>query len=489
MSKRNLSSGFIFNIIGAVVPIIISLAVVPLYIHGIGLPRYGIVTLCWVFLGYFEFLDFGMSRASSNALAKLPPDDTFTRSRVLMTAIYTNFALGIIGGIAMLLVGHVIFSDFIKIPDDLKSEVIAAYPWMAAMLPLGMIGSVLKGAIEAHERFALSNTLNVLSNVGGQVVPLASAFIWSPSLLVVLPALVAVRFFYVVASFCQIIKIERPLHVMVFDRVWLRRLFGYGSWVSVSNLLNPLLDTTNQVVIGSILGSGAVANYSVPMNLAMRSQIVATALARTLFPRMSRVSRAEAMEITQNTAGTLAYGFAIISGPAILFSSSFLHLWIGPRFATESATVAQILLFGAWINGVAFLPYNFLQAQGRPNITAKISLIEILPFFAVLYQLIQWMGLPGAALAWTLRVSINCVALFLLSGCIDHKQKRLLPVIGLMVICTVISILVPMTIVQAFLASLLSFLIFSACSIIFDPPSKRIFARILRKIFRNKSFS
>ena len=78
-------------------------------------------------------------------------------------------------------------------------------------------------------------------------------------------------------------------------------------------------------------------------------------------------------------------------------------------------------MFGAWANGIAFLPYGFLQARGKPHVTAKVGIAEIVPFFLVLWFLTTRLGLPGAALAWTLRVTANCIVLHLLSGCIPDR--------------------------------------------------------------------
>ena len=71
MIRSRFSANFTYNVIGALLPLVVSLGTVPFYIHQIGLARYGVVTITWVLLGYFGFLDFGMSRASANASASL----------------------------------------------------------------------------------------------------------------------------------------------------------------------------------------------------------------------------------------------------------------------------------------------------------------------------------------------------------------------------------------------------------------------------------
>ena len=485
-SRTTFSKNFLYNIVGALLPIVVSLGTVPFYIHQIGLARYGVVTITWVLLGYFGFLDFGLSRATANALAKLGHASPRERSPVLMTAFYCNLCLGIVAGIVMYGIGYLVLLHLVKIPADLLAETKSAFPWMAAMLPLGILAGITTGALESRERFLLSNTLGSLGTMAGQVLPLICCYVIGPSLDVVIPATLITRLVVVLLTYGIVIRLEWPLRLLDFDMAWLRKLFGYGSWVSISSLLNPLLDTSNQLIIGATLGVAAVAGYSVPMTLAMRSQVVATALSRTLFPRMSRLSHVEALDNMQRATRSLAYGFGMVCGPAILFSGAFLRIWIGPHFQETSQTVAQILMFGAWMNGVAFLPYSFLQAQGRPHITATVGMFEVIPFFAVLWLLIESFGLPGAALAWTLRVSINCILLFVLSGAIKRETIILVPGIGLMLASLMVALVVPMSIATSAIAAAIVGLMFALLTYVLDPTLRATSQRLGQKLLQSR---
>ena len=480
MSRKAFSANLVYNVFGALLPLATSLGTVPFYIHQIGLARYGVVTISWVLLGYFGFLDFGLSRASANALAKLGTPQE--RSPVLVTAFCCNLGLGLIGGLILYAVGHLVLLHLVKVPGSLMGETSAAYPWMAAMLPLGMLSGVATGALESRERFLTSNMLSTFGTMSGQLVPLVCAYAIGPSLEVVIPATLLARVLAVAISYVVVIRSEWPVSLFDVDRVWMRRLFGYGSWVSVSSILNPLLDTSNQLIVGAMLGAAAVANYSIPMTLAVRSQVFATALARTLFPRNSRVSQAEADENTRQATTSLAYGFGMICAPAIFLSGPFLRLWVGQRFAFESVAVAQIVMFGAWSNGVAFIPYGFIQARGKPHITAKVGLVEIIPFLLVLWLFISTMGLPGAAWAWTIRVTINLFALLWLSGCFNRDVWRLAPSLVLMCAALAIARLVPMTAVVAFCFAIPFGLCFAFLSYRFDPMLRNVALAAARRI-------
>jgi len=89
-----------------------------------------------------------------------------------------------------------------------------------------------------------------------------------------------------------------------------------------------------------------------------------------------------------------------------------LKLWLGPEFAEHSFRVLQWLAVGVFINCLAQVPFALLQGVGRPDLTAKLHLIE-LPFYLLgLWWLIRDYSIEGAAIAWTVRVTVDALFLF-----------------------------------------------------------------------------
>jgi O-antigen/teichoic acid export membrane protein len=96
----------------------------------------------------------------------------------------------------------------------------------------------------------------------------------------------------------------------------------------------------------------------------------------------------------------------------IVLAEPLLTLWLGREFAVHSTLVLQILAVGIYVNSASQVPYTAIQAIGRPDITAKLHILE-LPFYmvAIVFLIIK-MGIIGAALAWLLRVLIDTLLLF-----------------------------------------------------------------------------
>ncbi|WP_158537634.1 flippase [Bradyrhizobium sp. MOS003] len=417
---KGLVRNYLLNAAGAGLPVVVTLFVLPIYISKIGADRYGMLSLIWVLVGYVGFLDFGLSRASANALSRLASAGPDERVPVLLSSFYLNLALGVAGAVIIYVAGHVVLLHSELVGAQFKSEIIEALPWVALMLPLNMLAGVGTGALESRERFLESNIFSTVNGVLGQVLPLCGALIFGPALSVLVLATFLSRTFTAFCVLSYVHYTERPISFRTYGKSHAKALLGYGAWVSVTSVISPLLDTADQLIIGKLLGPSAVAHYSVPMNMATRSQILAFALAKTVFPRLSNLADVDAKALASRATVTLSYGFALVCVPAILLSRPFLSLWLGEEFARFSAPIAPFLIFGAWINGVAFIPFTFLQSRGRPDLTAKVHIYEIVPFLVSVWLFSEWLGLVGAALAWTLRVTIDFLAL-LAVGKIDRS--------------------------------------------------------------------
>ena len=412
MAGRTLKTNFMINVAGAIVPIAVSLVTVPIYVRHIGDARYGVLSIVWVLLGYFGFLDLGLSRAATNALARLRNAAQEERARVLVTTLALNLMLGLFGGLCLGIFGSYLLQHVLAVPDELKPEIARAFPWIVGLFPLALVSGVGIGALESRERFALCNVLQVSGAAFGQIVPVVLAVTVSPSLDVVIPAAAMARALTVVAILIAVYRGEHPLPLTAFDRRQAAKLVSYGGWISLSGIISPVLNSLDQFVIGSSLSVASVTYYAVPMNLVTRSQIFAGALVRTLFPRLSRVSADEAQLLATRALLVLAHGYAAICAPAIILTPVFFKYWISADFAAVAAPVAQILFFGAWINGLAFVPFGMLQGQGRPDITGKLHAAEVLPYVCVLWTLTSTYGISGAALAWSLRCAVDAACLF-----------------------------------------------------------------------------
>jgi O-antigen/teichoic acid export membrane protein len=410
--KRN----FLINLASPLTRVAVAFVSIPLYVHHVGNARYGVINLVWALLGYAGFLDLGMSRASINALSKLRDAPHAERSRVLVTTLTVSFSLGLVAAVIGYALADFLFSHLVQVPEDLRPEVQQALPWIAAMVPAAFLMGAGLGALESRERFGLANVITILTMTLGQIGPVVVAIVLGPSLGLVIPAIALASFFSLAPLLVMVYREEGPLRLSYFSLPAAKSLLGYGGWISVSGVLGMLIATLDQMIIGALVGVAAVAYYAVAGRLVLQSLLFSSTLARTLFPRLSLVSPAEARELASRALVALVLGYGAVVATAIMLTPAFFRLWLGAEFASVSSPLAQIMFVGVLFNSFITAPFHLLQAQGRPDLPGKMNAIEIVPFFAALWLATTAFGLVGAAVVWTLRQVVEAVIMVWLSG-------------------------------------------------------------------------
>jgi O-antigen/teichoic acid export membrane protein len=461
--KRNT----LYNVAGATLPLVITLVTVPLYLQVIGQVRFGMLAIIWLLLGYLGMLDLGLSTASTHALARARSEEPAVRASIVLTSLIANSCLGLFIAIVVLVGGPWLIGKG-AFPPGIAHELRLALPWLGAAVPIAMAGGVLNGLLTAREEFGRLNVVNLAGTALFQLVPLGAASAFGPELNSILPAAVLARTVPVAILFAMS-RSRVDYGLAGFEGSVLHQLVRYGGWVMVTSLVGPVLVSADQLMIGALLGAAAVAPYSVASNLAVRVAVLPSALAQTLFPRLSGLSEAEATELTGNSFRTMSLVIAIACVPAILLVRPFFIVWLGSQFAAAASPVAQILLVAVWINSLAGLPFTLVRARGQPEIAARFHLLELVPFVVILYFLTGSFGLIGAAVAWLLRVCVDAVLLIRASR-LPASSYAFLPLsAGMVAVAALVAFAVSLTLVEAILLALSSFITLGFLARSLDP--------------------
>src|SRR6185437_7013341 len=87
----------------------------------------------------------------------------------------------------------------------------------------------------------------------------------------------------------------------------------------------------------------------------------------------------------------------------------------GAEFARAGSVVLQWLAAGVLVNAVGIVAFAVLQGVGRPDLTGKLNLAELPVYIVAIVLLAHMFGLPGVALAWTLRVLADTALLYVMA--------------------------------------------------------------------------
>ncbi len=415
LSGRILASSALWSLAAQALPAIVGVVTIPFIVRGLGVERFGVLTLAWMVIGYFSLLDLGLGRAVTKLAAEfLVSTKRPHLDRLVWTAWYLMLGLGIVGTVVLSILSPWLVRTAVKIPVALQRETLHAFYLLACAIPIVVLTTGFRGVLEAAQHFRLTSLIKIPMGVLTFITPLI-ALRFTPNLAVIVGALIAMRLLGAIAyaGMCY-----RAVHIsaspMPIERNVARTLLGIGGWMTVSNVISPLMMGVDRFFVGAFLSVAAVAYYATPFEAVTKCLIIPSAIAAVLFPAFSTASvvdRTRMVGLFRTGARAVFLSMYPIAFVVITFAPELLRLWLGDTFAGQSTEVLRWLAVGVLMNSLAALPFALLQGVGRSETTAKIHLVEAPIYFVLMIWLIRHYGITGAAAAWFARTTLDLALL------------------------------------------------------------------------------
>lgn len=434
----------IYNLLGLGVPLIAAVFSIPILIEVLGTERFGLLTLIWAVVSYFGLFDLGLGLAMTQQLAVVfARNDEDKVGPLVATSCVLMLGLGAGAGSLLALLAPLGVEHLTGVPNP--QEAINAVYVLACSMPAVVLTSGLRGILVAKRSFGIVNLIRLPMGLWTFLGPLAVVFFGSARLDWIAAALAAGR---VVACFGYGFFAWRELpeaHGRMHLRFRLfRSLYETGGWMTVSNIVSPLMGYIDRFFIGVLVSATAVAYFATPQELVTKIWILPGALTTVLFPSFAeQISKRDGK--TWGLFKESIYWLFVLLLPVTtalaIFSHELLTYWIDPDFASHSAMLLQIFSFGILINCMAHVPFTLIQSAGRARLTALVHLVEVPGFVVVLWWLTSTHGAFGAALAWLFRLLVDTLLMFalgvrLLERPVKMMAERKIVLLGLLAIAS-----------------------------------------------------
>ncbi|GAB4246156.1 MAG: O13/O129/O135 family O-antigen flippase [Deltaproteobacteria bacterium] len=423
---KKLASDTVLNLFGQILPLCAAVLLVPGLVRALGLPRFGVLSLSWMLIGYFGLFDLGLGRALTQAVsAKLGRGEGGGIAEVIGTSMAMMLALGILGAVLLSVLSPWIVGRWVAVPAGLRRETLLAVLILSVSIPFVIQTSGYSGVLSSYGRFRLLNAVRIPTGILSYLAPwIVSRF--DARLPAVLAALAASRLisWAAHAAACAA-TVPRGVARWRVRRDRARELLGVGGWMTVSNVVGPFLVSVDRFLVGSMVSLAAVAYYGTPYDVVSRLWMIPGALTMTLFPAFGALSASDRDRAALlHDRGVKAVCLTLFPLVALLvaFAPEGLAVWLGSDFAANASLPLRLLAAGVFVNSLAHVPFALIQGAGRADLVAKLHLAELIPYLLAVVFLIRWRGIEGAALAWTARVWLDGIMMFRLS-------RRLLPAI------------------------------------------------------------
>ncbi|HET8550079.1 MAG TPA: oligosaccharide flippase family protein [Bryobacteraceae bacterium] len=403
----------VWNWLGVGVGLVAGLLLSPYLIRKLGADGYGIWALSFAIVEYYWLTDLGFRSATVKYVAHHSATGEHDKVREVVNTAITYAAL--IGAVilAAVLVIAPKLDKFFQIEPGYATTFPRLVVLITASWCLGAVFNVFGAAVDAVQRFDLTNRVGIL----GTVVRTAGTFV----LLYYGRGLVDIGLM-VVASQC----LTYALHYWNYRRLFAcheisprfanRQVLGqmarFGFHTFLGTISVQIANQSAPILIGHFRPTAFVGYYTLPVRL-----LVYTV---EMVGRIGLVTSANAAELAaRNDLRALVrlaiypnrYCLMLYMPLAIVlwtYGAQLLRVWVGAAFAAQSAPVLPVLLAGSLLAIVGqFSSSMLLQGLGRHQAYSRATFVEAVAGVAAMIIVIPRFGILGAAWVSTIGLIIN----------------------------------------------------------------------------------
>ena len=321
---------------------------------------FGIVAMIGIFFAVAQsFVDSGFS----NALVR----KTDRREEDLSTCFYFNIGVGIVAYIVLFLIAPFI-ADFYNQP--ILSPIIRITGLGVVLNSLCVVQQALftiRIDFKSQAKVTLSAT--IISGIVGVVLAYLEYGVWALVWQGVVMSLVRMGILWLMSKW-------RPK--TGFSKDSFHYLFGYGSKLLASGLLDTIYNNIYPIVIGKFYSPAQLGNYSRALSFAqLPSSNITSILQRVTFPVLSTIQDdmprlqtdyRRLLKLSAFIVFPLMMGLAAVAFPVI-------RIILTPKWEGCSLYL-QIICFALMLYPIHAINLNLLQVKGRSDLFLRLEVIK-----------------------------------------------------------------------------------------------------------------
>ncbi|MCS7052678.1 MAG: flippase [Ignavibacterium sp.] len=412
--NNSISKNTFYNFLGFSLPLFFAIFLIPIIINKLGTERFGLLSLVWVLIGYFSFFDLGIGRALTKIISeKIGLKKTNEIPTLFWTSFIITFLISSLFSIILYFFSNDLINRFLKISSELKIEAILSFYLLLLILPFVATTAALRGILESYQRFDIINIIRLFLGITNFLIP-AIVIQFKNDLFYVVAYLVIFRIIVWIMFFVGALKVDKQLKNFSIKISFIKPIFKLSSWMTISNLTIPIMVYLDRILIGAMISAEAIAYYATPYEVVTKLWIIPTAITGVLFPNFSMnyvVDKNYTVSLLKKSTKYVTLFLLPIILILILFSDYILTVWLGKDFSEKSFVVMRFILLGVFFNCIAQILFSFIEGIGKPDVTAKLQLIELPLYIVLMYYFTKNYSIVGASLVFMLRMLIDFILL------------------------------------------------------------------------------
>lgn len=393
--------------------VLVGIFLSPFILHRLGDAAFGIWTLIFSVTGYYGIFDLGIRSSVVRYVSKFfATRDDENLSRVISTSL---FSYTCIGALAMLVtvVGAIYVDSLFRIPATYHATARWLFLMVGASVAVGFPLGVFGGILEGVQKFYLLNWTTVavtLARAALIVYFLSRGYglLTVAAITVALPLISSLLRAWIAMHAVQV-----PLGLRFVRRETIRLIANYSGVTFIILVAGRLRFQTDELVIGTLLSSAAIAHFSIGARIVDYASEVVTGLAQIFIPMASQ------SDATGNTdrlrkilvGGNRACAFIIfpICAILIILGKSIIEVWVGARYIAVSYPVLVVLIIPFTLMLAQATSGRILFGMGRHKTLAIVTLTEGIANVILSVLLVRPYGIVGDAMGTAIPLTLTMV--------------------------------------------------------------------------------
>lgn len=466
MQKSSLKLNILSSYASQTYLIVISIAILPIYIKYMGAEAYGLVGFFAMLQGLFNLLDFGLTPTISRQTAQYNAGkETALNFRRLFRALSLIFALiAVIGGGSLFLLDNYIATNWLKLENLDINDVLFCLQVMAICAALRWMSGLYRGVISGFEQIvwlSIANSVIATLRFAGVLLymyyfgfTISSFFVFQLVIALLEFAMLAVKSHWLLPR------------ILTQDLIgWsikpVKPLLGFALTIAVTSSVWVLFTQVDKFVLSGILPLSDYGYFTLAVLVAGGILQLSAPISAPIMPRMARLEgegqheqmRQVYLNATQFVAVVVVTAGIVLAAVA----QPILYAWTGDSvISAQAAPVLRLYSLGNTLLALAAFPYYLQYAKGNLKyhfIGSILNVIILVPaiiwaathygaigagwvwFLSQLIYLLFWVSYvhfkiePNINLEWfkSFLPSLISVSLFvwLMTRWIDHSDNRL----------------------------------------------------------------
>jgi O-antigen/teichoic acid export membrane protein len=394
----------------------------PYIVHNLGNEAYGVLALVTSVLGFFAFLDLGVTNASVKYMAEAYAlGDVEKINKIIGSSLVVYLIAGGTGACIIALMTNTLVQRILKIPPGYIADSTFAFYIASCGFLLNMVLGVFASVPKAVQRYDVATKVNIAVSTSLTLLTVFILYLGYG-----LREVVILNFFSSLASLTVYMlvakKLVKGISIKVsYDPATFKQLFAFGAYSLLVMISSAFLFQLDRLMIGSFAGAGQVAFYVVPASIALRIHGFVASIMGVVFPLCSELhATGQQRKLRELYLKASKYSFVLgisIATPLVVLSTQIMAFWMGNEYAAKSSLVLAVLSVSSLFATLTIIPSFLLDGIGKPRVNAFFAVLSALLNIVLCIMLIPRYGVNGAALA----VLANCIIVALYLVTIDKK--------------------------------------------------------------------